>query len=55
MGLNEYFHDIGLLIPVLKMDHKEIKKEELLLETLRAYRYEPSYYVKPSFNKKGRN
>jgi len=54
VGLNEYLHDIGLLIPVIKIDHKEIKNDELLLETLKAYQLEPTYYVKPSFNKLGR-
>lgn len=53
-GLNEYLHDIGLLVPVLKMDHKEIKKDELIFETLAAYRYDPTNYVKPNFNKKGK-
>jgi hypothetical protein len=36
------------------LDHKEVKKDSELLNQLKAYQYEPTFYVKPNFNKLGK-
>ncbi|PGT83244.1 hypothetical protein [Bacillus sp. AFS040349] len=53
-GLNEFLYNVGLLLPVVKIDHKQVKKDQEVLDILECYQLEPTYYVKPNFNKKGK-
>lgn len=54
-ALNEYLYDLGLLIPIIKLDHKKVKKNLFLAEQVSSYQFEPSTFVKPSFNKVGKS
>ncbi|WP_066412823.1 hypothetical protein [Sutcliffiella cohnii] len=53
-GLNEFLHDIGLLVPTVKLNHKDIKKEALLLDAFSPYQLEQEYKLHIAFNKDGK-
>lgn len=55
LALNEYLYDIGLLLHVIEMDHKELKQNVLVEELLEPFKLEPSFYIKPNFNKLGKS
>ncbi len=52
-GLNEFLDDMGLLQFIATFDSAKIKKDTLLQQQLIAYQLEPTYFVKPNFNKAG--
>ncbi|MDC3424364.1 hypothetical protein NC797_07570 [Aquibacillus sp. 3ASR75-11] len=54
-GLNEYLYNLGLLVPIVKIDHKKVKKNLFIYDQLKAYQFQPTSYVKPNFNKKGKS
>ncbi|WP_209124508.1 hypothetical protein [Alkalihalobacillus sp. BA299] len=53
-GLNEFLNDIGLLVPTVKLNHKDIKKDALLLDAFSPYQLEQKYKLHIAFNKEGK-
>lgn len=54
LGLNEYLYDRGLLQKLTKLSSSNFQKNPDLLELFKPYSQKPNYYIKPSFNKAGR-
>lgn len=54
LGLNEFLDDRGLLVPVVKFNHKEIKKDPLLLDVFAPYQISGNYKLHIAFNKEGK-
>lgn len=52
--LNEYLYDIGLLLQVAEIDNKQIQSNELYLDMISDFKLEDTFYIKPSFNKLGK-
>jgi hypothetical protein len=52
--LNEFLNDIGLLVPTVKLNHKDIKKDALLLDAFSPYQLEQKYKLHIAFNKEGK-
>ncbi|UNL87514.1 hypothetical protein [Priestia koreensis] len=53
-SLNEYLDDKGLLLPIIKINNTMLKEEPEVAKLLAPYEEEPTYYARPSFNKKGK-
>ncbi|BBN99956.1 hypothetical protein St703_26610 [Sporolactobacillus terrae] len=53
-GLNEYLYNLGLLQRLTKVTSQNLAKDQELIELFEPYHLTPEYYVKPSFNKVGR-
>ncbi|MEH6988370.1 hypothetical protein [Cytobacillus firmus] len=54
IGLNEYLFDVGLLLQVAEIDNKAIKANELYYDMIQDFRLPRTFYVKPNFNKAGK-
>jgi hypothetical protein len=54
IALNEYLYDIGLLLQVAEIDNKAIQNNELYFDMIQDFKLEDSFYVKPNFNKLGK-
>lgn len=54
IGLNEYLYDVGLLLQVAEIDNQAIQSNELYMDMIQDFRLSDSFYVKPSFNKLGK-
>lgn len=52
--LNEYLYDVGLLLQVAEIDNKVIKSNELYLDMIQDFRLLDTYFIKPNFNKLGK-
>ncbi|WP_084786703.1 hypothetical protein [Bacillus tuaregi] len=53
-GLNEFLYDRGLLQEITRLTSRNLKKDQGLLKVFAPYRLQPEFYIKPSFNKAGR-
>lgn len=54
LGLNEYLYNLGLLTQVVDIDEKRIKENVLYHDLIQEFKLPDTYYVKPSFNKLGK-
>ncbi|MDE3840974.1 hypothetical protein C0966_17045 (plasmid) [Bacillus methanolicus] len=54
IGLNEYLYDLGLLLHVVEIDNKKLQSNVLYFDMIQDFKLEDTYYVKPNFNKIGR-
>ncbi|UYG98218.1 hypothetical protein [Cytobacillus firmus] len=54
IGLNEYLYDVGLLLQVAEIDNNAIKTNELYHDMIQDFRLPETFYVKPNFNKAGK-
>lgn len=54
LGLNEYLYNLGLLTQVVDIDAKRIKENVLYHDLIQEFKLPDTYYVKPSFNKLGK-
>jgi hypothetical protein len=55
VGLNEYLYDLGLLVPLARIDYKELKKEQPdVLKKIEIFKNPTEQYVKMTPNKQGR-
>jgi hypothetical protein len=54
IGLNEYLYDVGLLLQVAEIDNKAIQTNELYFDMIQDFKLKNTYYVKPNFNKLGK-
>lgn len=52
--LNEYLYDIGLLLQVSEIDNKAIQTNELYMDMIKDFKLPETFYVKPNFNKLGK-
>ena len=53
-ALNEFLNDLGLLVPTVKLNHKDIKSDALLLDAFSPYQLEQKYKLHIAFNKEGK-
>lgn len=53
-GLNEFLYDRGLLQKLTRLSSSEIKQKQDLLDLFEPFSLNPSFYIKPKFNKDGR-
>ncbi|QAS54833.1 hypothetical protein [Halobacillus litoralis] len=53
-GLKEYLYDIGLLIPLMKIDDRLLKKDLFNKEIFNEFKTGEDFYVRPNFNKLGK-
>lgn len=54
VGLNEYLYHHGLLQRLTRLTSPDISKMESVKEMFAPYRQQTGFYVKPSFNKEGK-
>lgn len=54
LGLNEYLYNLGLLTHVVDIDEKKMKENVLYHDLIQEFKLPDTYYVKPSFNKLGK-
>lgn len=54
IGLNEYLYDLGLLLHVVEIDNKKLQSNVLYFDMIQDFKLEDTYYIKPNFNKIGR-
>lgn len=54
LALNEYLYDVGLLLQVAEIDNKAIQSNFLYLDMIQEFKLEDTFYVKPNFNKVGK-
>jgi len=54
LALNEYLFDIGLLLQVAEIDNKAIEGNELYLDMIQDFKLPDTFYIKPNFNKAGK-
>lgn len=55
VSLNEYLYDLGLLLHVVEIDNKKIQENELYLDMIQDFKLRETYFLKPNFNKAGKN
>lgn len=54
IGLNEFLYDRGLLQNLIRLSSSNFKKNQELLDLFETHSLKPSYFLKPSLNKVGK-
>jgi hypothetical protein len=55
VSLNEYLHDLGLLLHVVEIDNKKIQDNELYFDMIQDFKQKETLFLKPNFNKVGKS